>query len=354
MRSITAALVVSTAMLAATTGTSAAQTTITVSTWGSPNHGINTIVWPTWNEWIEEATDGRVTLDVVYDLGPPQSQMDLVADGVADASWIFHGHMPGRFQLTKLPEFPVFEAFSSETASAAYWRVHEEYLAQANEHRGLEVLGVGVHGPGQLFTKERITSLDQLEGLGTRVGGGVMSDVATALDIKGVAIPPTETYEALAQGVVDAAFFTPEALRSFRVGEVTDHTVYVPGGFYRGSFAIIVNPNTWSEISAEDREAIREVSGERLSRLFGYMMDYSDKRGYEFSEELGRTRHELDDAQIAELQERVDHLPQEWKQTVDSEFGIDGEAALDAFYEHLDELADTPSIEPETIRQTEN
>ena len=25
-----------------------AQTTITVSTWGGPNHGINTIVWPTW------------------------------------------------------------------------------------------------------------------------------------------------------------------------------------------------------------------------------------------------------------------------------------------------------------------
>ena len=63
---------------------SLAQSTITVSTWGGPNHGINTIVWPTWKAWIEEATDDRVTVEVVHDMGPPPAQMEIVADGIAD------------------------------------------------------------------------------------------------------------------------------------------------------------------------------------------------------------------------------------------------------------------------------
>ena len=349
MRATTLAFTAGTALLVAT-GTASGQTTITVSTWGSPAHGINTIVWPTWNEWIEEATDGRVTLEVVYDLGPPQAQMELVADGVGDASWIFHGHMPGRFQLTQLPEFPVFEEFDSETASAAYWNTHQEYLAEHGEHRGLEVLGIGVHGAGQVFTQSEITSLDELRGKRMRVGGGVMGDVADALGVNGSAIAPTETYEALAQGVVDGAFFTREALRSFRIAEVTDHTLSVPGGFYRGSFAIIVNPDTWAQISEDDRAAIRDVSGERLSRLFGYMMDFHDERGVEFGEGQGRTSYELDEAQTDELREMVAHIPEEWKAAVDN-MGVDGEAALNHFHDQLDALADEPSIEADVTRE---
>ncbi len=66
---------------------------IKVSTWGSPNHGINKVVWPTWGQWIEEATEGRVTLKVEYDLAPPHTQIDVVTDGIGDVTWIFHGLM---------------------------------------------------------------------------------------------------------------------------------------------------------------------------------------------------------------------------------------------------------------------
>lgn len=63
------------------------------------------MVWPTWKAWIEEATEGRVTVDVVHDLGPPASQMEMVADGIADATWVFHGYNAGRFLTTSYPSF---------------------------------------------------------------------------------------------------------------------------------------------------------------------------------------------------------------------------------------------------------
>ncbi len=57
---------------------SAAATELTVSTWAGPNHGVNTIVWPTWASWVEEATEGRVSVNVVHDMGPPNAQMSPV------------------------------------------------------------------------------------------------------------------------------------------------------------------------------------------------------------------------------------------------------------------------------------
>ncbi len=310
-------------------------TELTVSTWAGPNHGVNTIVWPTWASWVEEATEGRVTVNVVHDMGSPNAQMELIADGVADVTWLFHGLMPGRFELTKLPELPTFEEFSSEAASVAYWRTHNEYFADAGEHRGVEVIAVGVHGPGSLFLSQSIDSLDDLRGKRVRIGGGVMSDISSALALTGVALPPASTYEAATQGVIDGAMLTLEGLRSFRLAEVLPYTVQMPGGFYRGSFSLVMNPDTWASLSDEDREAIESVSGEKLSRLFGYMMDVVDVRGIEFAEQRGNTFVELPAEEIERFQQLAADLPGAWKQAAGAK-GVDGEAAHAFFFEQLD------------------
>jgi len=323
-------------------------TELQVSTWAGPNHGVNTIVWPTWANWVEEATEGRVTVNVVHDMGPPGAQMELVADGVADATWLFHGLMPGRFELTKLPEFPTFEEFSSEDASVAYWRTHHEFLDEAGEHRGVELIGLGVHGPGSLFLSESIDGLDDLANKRVRIGGGIMADISSALSLSGVALPPGGTYEAATQGVVDGAMLTLEGLRSFRLAEVLPYTVEMPGGFYRGSFSLVMNPDTWASLSDEDRDAIESVSGERLSRLFGYMMDVVDVRGVEFARERGNTFIELPQAEIERFMAMTAELPDQWAESV-GETGVDGEAALAYFHEELAKVGEEPGMKPEDV-----
>lgn len=326
----------------------AAATELQVSTWAGPNHGVNSIVWPTWGSWVEEATEGRVTINVIHDMGPPDAQMELVADGVADATWLFHGLMPGRFELTKLPELPTFEDFSSEAASVAYWRTHNEYLAEAGEHRGVEVIGVGVHGPGALYLDESIDSLDDLDGKRVRIGGGIMADISNALELTGVALPPGSTYEAATQGVIDGAMLTLEGLKSFRLAEVLPYTVQMPGGFYRGSFSLVVNPDIWASLSEEDRAAIKEVSGERLSRLFGYMMDVVDERGVEFAEQQGNTFIELPEEEMERFQQMAADLPGQWE-TEASERGVDGETARAFFLEQLEEVGEEEGLSADDV-----
>lgn len=127
--------------------------------------------------------------------------------------------------------------------------------------------------------------------------------------LRRVALPPAGTYEAATQGVIDGAMLTLEGLKSFRLAEVLPYTVQMPGGFYRGSFSLVINPDTWALLSEEDRTAIEEVSGERLSRLFGYMMDVVDERGVEFAKEQGNTFIELPDEEVERFQQMVTNLP---------------------------------------------
>ena len=104
---------------------------LTISSWAPPTHGINAIMWPNLIKMIEEATDGKVTAELKLGLAPPPAQMDLVLDGAADMSFIFHGYQAGRFVATKLIELPGYEG-NAEAASVAYWNVYEDHLAAAN------------------------------------------------------------------------------------------------------------------------------------------------------------------------------------------------------------------------------
>ena len=86
-------------------------------------------------------------------------------------------------------------------------------LAKLDEHKGVRVLGVFTHGPGQIFnTKRAVNSLKDLEGMKIRVGGGLVNDVAKALGTVPMLKPAPESYELLSQGVADGVFFPKEAI----------------------------------------------------------------------------------------------------------------------------------------------
>ncbi len=71
---------------------------------------MNADVLPTWGgKWIEEATDGRVTIKLEYDLAHPKSLVELVEDGAVDAAWTFHATCLDVFACHKLQNCPLTE-----------------------------------------------------------------------------------------------------------------------------------------------------------------------------------------------------------------------------------------------------
>ncbi|SEQ69221.1 TRAP-type C4-dicarboxylate transport system, substrate-binding protein [Amphritea atlantica] len=263
-----------------------ADTTLRVASWLPPTHPQNAVVWPTWAKWVEDATEGRVKVEIEYGLGHPKTMFELVEDGVVDASWSYHGYVPGRFKLTQAVEQPLLGA-SAEAASVAHWRVHQKYFAKANEHDGLEVIGLFTHGPGQIHLAEPISSLSELEGKKIRLGGGVQGEIGARMGVTAVGAPAPKVYEMMQQGVIDGVFIPMGEQKSLRLHEVARNVVALPGGMYLGSFGIFMNPDFLADLDAKDREAILSVSGEKLSAMAGRAWDAADIEGLKAAQENG-------------------------------------------------------------------
>jgi len=243
--------------LGAVTAANAQETNLRISTWLPPTHGINTEIFGGLVEMMEQATDGQVTGELVHGLAPPPAQMDLILDGAADIAVIFHGYQAGRFTGTQLIELPGYTG-SAEASSVAYWRVHEAHLAALDEHRGVKVIALHTHGPGQIHSTSSIESIADLDGLKTRIGGGVAGNVGAAV-----------------------AMNVGERI-GFRLNEVAPNLYEMPGGLYRGSFALIMSEESFASLPEELQASLDEnVFGEPASQMAGAAWDLSDGLAYE-------------------------------------------------------------------------
>ncbi len=321
---LTAALVVS---VFALPGQAWAAKVMRVGSWLPPKHTMNKDVLPTWGKWIEEATEGRVTLKIEYPGGHPKAMLGNAQDGVFDAAWTFHGYFPGRFKLTKIVELPGLGA-GAEAASAAHWRINEKYLKKAGEHKGVVLAGLFTHGPGQIHLREPIKSLKEMDGKKIRIGGGVQTEIANRMGVKGVAAPGSKVYEILSQGVADGVFMPMGEKRTLRLKEVAPFTMKFPTGMYLGSFGIFLNPDFLDSLSAKDRKAIMSVSGEKLSAMAGRYWGEDVEIGEADAKAYGNTIMEAPASVLKEFDEMTADMEGEWLEAVEDR-KINAKKALD-------------------------
>ncbi|GLT12129.1 TRAP transporter substrate-binding protein [Sulfitobacter sp. PR48] len=298
-----------TALVLSMATTAQAAETITISSWLPPSHPINTGMLQGLIDMMESATGGEVTGEIKMGLAPPPAQMDLVMDGAADMTIIFHGYQPGRFVGSKLIEVPGYEG-SAEAASVAYWRVQKEYLDALDEHRGTKLVALTTHGPGQIHSNKEVKTLADLQGLKTRLGGGVSADVGAELGLVGIQVPAPKVYETLDSGAADAVAMNMGERISFKLNEVAKNVYEMPGGFYRGSFAVIMSQDKFDSLPENLQAALDEqVFGETASRMMGQVWDESDAEARAQTEAAADntivTASAEDQATFAEMGQRV-------------------------------------------------
>jgi TRAP-type C4-dicarboxylate transport system substrate-binding protein len=303
-------------------------TTLTFSSW-LPNHFITQVL----NEFgsdLEKETNGRVKYRMLpQPVAPPGGTFDAVKDGLADVSWSVPGMTPGRFVLTGIGELPLLGNIS-ETVSVAYQRLcQNQLLPKSSEFHGLKVLTVFVTGPGDLFTVKRpARTLEDVAGLKVRVSGGISKDVADALNMNGILKPVSESYEILSGGIVDGTFSGMDGIPAFKIDKVVKYWTKAPGGLYRTSFGVVMNPDAYNKLSPQDKAAVDRLSGERLARKFGQAWDKSDKAALQIIE-ANKIQVVLPDNKFIETV-RSKGFEKPWLEAA-KRIGVDGPAVLKKF-----------------------
>src|SRR5690348_14143910 len=234
-----------------------AQTTLTMSSWVGPTHSLTRDVLSVWAKNVEAATQGRVKFEMLpkHPSAPPGT-FDAVRDGLVDVSYVTASYTPARHILPLLPELPGGGA-TAEINSVAFSRIHWKHLHAIGEYKGVKLLGVFTHGPGQMFnTKRAITKVEDLAGMKIRSGGGISEQMARALGASAFVKPAPESYELLSSGVADGTFFPLESIISFKLSSVIKYATLFPGGFYSSSFGVFMNEDRWNKLSKQDQDAI--------------------------------------------------------------------------------------------------
>src|SRR5687768_18368636 len=264
-----------------------AQTTLTMSSWVSPQHHVTAVVLQGWANEAEKVTNGRVKFTMLpkHPSAPPGT-FDAVKDGLVDLSFVTASYTPARHILPMLAELPG----AGDTAlanSIAYSRIHWKHFHKVGEYKGVKLLGVFTHGPGQMFTKKPVRSIADVQGLKIRTGGGAAEAVAKALGASAFVKPAPESYELLKSGVADGVFFPMESIISFKLETVLQQATLFPGGMYSSAFGFFMNEDKWKKLPKQDQQAIEKLSFEHVARTCGQSWDTADQKGLDGLKKAG-------------------------------------------------------------------
>ena len=324
-RSALAALIAAFSLLAAP---AAAQTVLRYNLWVPPKHFVHVDIMQPWIKAVEQAMQGRVRIEsTTTSLSAPPRQFDLAQQSVADITLGVHNYSPGRFVTYSAAELP-FMSDSAEALAVAYWRAYEKFFAQAREHDGVKLLGLMVHGPGAISTRQGFfSSLDELKGKKMRVGGEFQGKVMAALGTVPVAAPAPQIYEMLSRGVVDAAVTTLDAVMTFNIVDFVPYLTTVPGALFNSSFFLVMNQAKWDALSAQDKEAVWSVSGEAFARAAGRAWDANDALAGRTMAAKGLKVRAAEGKLLDDIRAAVAPLEGEWIAAA-ARKNVDGKAAL--------------------------
>ncbi len=281
--------------------------------------------------WIEEvgkATEGQVKINHYYAMqlgGAPPQLMDQAIDGIVDLSWTVIGYTPGRFPSTEVFELP-FMVSDAGAASSAYWKMMVEHM-EDSEFKDVKVLGTWVHGPGVIHANKKIEAPSDLEGMKVRGPSRQINALLKQLGATPVGMPVPAVPEALSKGVIDGTVIPWEVTGALKTSELVDnHTEFEGDYFYTVTFALVMNRQSWDQLSPELQTAIEGVSGEAFSVAAANAMVGGDAASRANTEKLGNSIVTVSDTSA--WREASEPLYDAWIAEM-SERGLDGQALID-------------------------
>ena len=223
-----------------------------------------------WVKKVEEATKGKVKIDVFYSqtLVKGPDIWNAVKTGVADMGWCFHGYWPDMTPLSDVITLPSLPFIKAEKGSEVLWKLYERFPAIQREFRDVHVLQLWTSHPYFLITsKKQVKTLEDLKGLKIRTTGGPPTEEMKALGGVPILIPMPDNYLSLQKGVIDGMGAPWEAIHGFRLYEVVKYYTVVPlSAVY---FSMSMNKERWESLPKDIQAAITSVSGLEAAKFWG-------------------------------------------------------------------------------------
>lgn len=213
---------------------------------------------------VEELSNGQIIIDVQYSgvLGSENDVLDamLAGSGAADISRIsafsLTSYGAEKSVLLSLPyTFESREHFWNFATSD----IADEFLNESYEKNlGVKGLFYGEEGFRHFFTKNSISSIEDLAGMKLRVSNDpVMNGMVEGFNAYPTVVAFGELYSALSSGVVDGAEQPIANYKSNSFPEVANNMIL--DGHTLGAIEIVVSSPKWDSLTKEQQDILIEA-----------------------------------------------------------------------------------------------
>jgi TRAP-type C4-dicarboxylate transport system substrate-binding protein len=206
-------------------------------------------------DWMEKRFPGRIKVTIY----PAQTLLSAMASyegtvkGIADITSIVPGWHQGRFPKTEAIDLPPGVP-SAVDGTQVYWEFYKKFLT--DEWKEVKVLSFHVQVPQSLHTKKKsIRTLQDIKGEKMRVYG-IGKEVMTAFGGVPIAMPMSEAYEAIRQGVVSGIMVPCSEMKGFRLIDVCFH--HTAADVFASPFFVIMNMEKYNSLPADIKKAFDE------------------------------------------------------------------------------------------------
>ncbi len=231
-------------------------------------------------------------------LAGAKNMYDGVVSGVADIGNFSMSYQPGRFPVSEAVDLPLGFT-NAKVASLTLDALINKY--NPKEFEEVKLIALFTCPPSNFMTTVPVKSLADLSGLELRVSGTGL-DVIKRLGATGVAMPQSETPDAIQKGVVKGMVSSLEVLKDM------NYATYCPNvtmaNLYVVSFAVVMNKAKWESLPDEVKTVIDALRTEQ-ARWTGEYVDQHVEDALEWSKtdkgEQVYTFSAEDQAKIPEL-----------------------------------------------------
>ena len=259
-----------------------------------------------WAEKLEKESNGRLKFTIYPNgqlVGPPNRQLDAARNGITDIAWVLHGVTPGRYPMTELANLPFAWKGTNDDIVETAKRMTElapKYLAA--EHTGLHILFMSMANPVVVYSKTPITKLDDFKGMKIRYASAANKNMLDALGAATLLIPPPDSQDALAKGIIAGATFPHEAGLAYDLAGVVKYALHP--GMASATFVAAMNPAKYNSLPPDLKALLDKETGVGASVSFGKAWAAQEKFALDLeTSKKGLTVNTLSDADIAKLKE---------------------------------------------------
>ena len=273
-----------------------------------------------WADEVEKRTQGKVKIRTFPGgtLLGAKNMLEGVTAGTADIGNFAMSYQPGRFPVAEAVD--LYHGFTSaKVASLVLLDLVDKY--QPEEFEKVKILTLFTCPPTNLMTKSPVKSLQELKGMELRVAG-TSAEILKLLGGTPVAMPQSETPEALQKGVVKGIVSSLEILQDFKFAAYTPYVTLVDLPVV--SFAVVMNKAKWEALPADIQQVMNDLVREQAEWTGAYVDAHAAEALAWSEKEYQLQQFRLPPAEQARIATLLAPLTADYIKKVSAQ-GLDGE-----------------------------